>query len=568
MNQIFNGKDDFVEQFKASCTTTIGKSVADCTDAERFQALATLVAAKSREVEVATDQGYRQNHKKKVYYFSLEFLIGPLLDNYLINYGIRDMVDEALADMGLSLGDIERQEVDPGLGNGGLGRLAACFMDSLAHEGIAGYGNGMRYRYGLFHQAIKNGCQVEETDNWLANGFPWEIRRAQSAVTVTFGGEVVRHEGEDGSYWFTVEGGQKVKAVPYDVPIVGYGGKTVNKLRLWSAEPAEEDFDLDAFNEGKYAEANKFRSDVEAISTILYPNDAGEHGRILRVKQEYLFVSAGLQTILRSYEHEYGPDWEHFPDHVSLHTNDTHPAMCGPELMRLLVDERKLDWDTAWDIVTRSVSYTNHTVMPEALETWPIEMFRPLVPRIYMYIDEINRRYIESLKAKYADWQRLAAETAVLWDGRVRMANLSIICGHSVNGVSAIHSEILKHDVLKGFYETTPEKFNNKTNGVSHRRFLGEANPPLSRVITEAIGDRWMTPSSWPSSRSTRTTRRFSTASSTPSTRTRFAWPPTSRRRRASSLTRTPPSMCRSSASTPTSASCSTSSRSSTCTTA
>ncbi len=492
MNQIFNGKDDFVEQFKASCTTTIGKSVADCTDAERFQALATLIAAKSREVEVATDQGYRQNHKKKVYYFSLEFLIGPLLDNYLINYGIRGMVDEALADMGLSLGDIERQEVDPGLGNGGLGRLAACFMDSLAHEGIAGYGNGMRYRYGLFHQAIKDGCQVEETDNWLANGFPWEIRRAQSAVTVTFGGEVVRHEGEDGSYWFTVEGGQKVKAVPYDVPIVGYGGKTVNKLRLWSAEPAEEDFDLDAFNEGKYAKANKFRSDVEAISTILYPNDAGEHGRILRVKQEYLFVSAGLQTILRSYEHEYGPDWEHFPDHVSLHTNDTHPAMCGPELMRLLVDERKLDWDTAWDIVTRSVSYTNHTVMPEALETWPIEMFRPLVPRIYMYIDEINRRYIESLKAKYADWQRLAAETAVLWDGRVRMANLSIICGHSVNGVSAIHSEILKHDVLKGFYETTPEKFNNKTNGVSHRRFLGEANPPLSRVITEAIGDRWM----------------------------------------------------------------------------
>ena len=492
MNQIFNGKDDFVEQFKASCTTTIGKSVADCTDAERFQALAILIAAKSREVEVATDQGYRQNHKKKVYYFSLEFLIGPLLDNYLINYGIRDMVDEALADMGLSLGDIERQEVDPGLGNGGLGRLAACFMDSLAHVGIAGYGNGMRYRYGLFHQAIKDGCQVEETDNWLANGFPWEIRRAQSAVTVTFGGEVVRHEGEDGSYWFTVEGGQKVKAVPYDVPIVGYGGKTVNKLRLWSAEPAEEDFDLDAFNEGKYAKANKFRSDVEAISTILYPNDAGEHGRILRVKQEYLFVSAGLQTILRSYEHEYGPDWEHFPDHVSLHTNDTHPAMCGPELMRLLVDERKLDWDTAWDIVTRSVSYTNHTVMPEALETWPIEMFRPLVPRIYMYIDEINRRYIESLKAKYADWQRLAAETAVLWDGRVRMANLSIICGHSVNGVSAIHSEILKHDVLKGFYETTPEKFNNKTNGVSHRRFLGEANPPLSRVITEAIGDRWM----------------------------------------------------------------------------
>ena len=492
MNQIFDGKEDFAEQFRAACTTTIGKSVEECDDSERFQALATLIADRSREVAVDTEHRFQRECKKKVYYFSLEFLIGPLLDNYLINYGIRDMVGEALSDMGLDLAKIVRQEVDPGLGNGGLGRLAACFMDSMAHEGIAGYGNGMRYRYGLFHQAIKDGCQVEETDNWLANGFPWEVRRAQSAVEVTFGGDVVRHEEADGSYWFSVENGQRVKAVPYDVPIVGYGGKNVNKLRLWSAEPAGENFDLDAFNAGDYARANAFRSDAEAISTILYPNDAGEHGRILRLKQEYLFVSAGLQTILRSYEREYGPDWEHFPDHVSLHTNDTHPAMCGPELMRLLVDERRLDWDTAWDITCRSISYTNHTVMPEALETWPIPMFRSLLPRIYMYIDEINRRYLNSLEGARDDWKQCAAETAVLWDGCVRMANLSIVCGHAVNGVSAIHTEILKRDVLNGFYKLTPEKFNNKTNGVSHRRFLREANPALSEVITSAIGDGWM----------------------------------------------------------------------------
>lgn len=493
MQRIFDSKEDFVDLFESSCQTLIGRTYEDCTDAERFQALASIVAAKSRAIGVKTNELAQQEQKKKVYYFSLEFLIGPLLDNYLINYGVRDLVEEGLAELGLSLDNILAQEQDPGLGNGGLGRLAACFMDSMATEGIMGYGNGMRYRYGLFHQAIVNGCQVEETDNWLERGFPWEVRREQSSVIVTFGGKPVRHEDENGHFWFTTEGGDRVKAVPYDVPVVGYGGETVTKLRLWSAEPAEENFDLDAFNEGDYAKANKFRSDVEAISTILYPNDAGPHGRILRIKQEYLFVSAGLQTILRTYERDYGPDWKHFPDHVALHTNDTHPAMCGPELMRLLVDEKGLEWDEAWDITTRSISFTNHTVMPEALETWPIPMFRSLLPRIYMFIDEINRRYLESLSQDRDNWQELASQTAVLWDGNVRMANLSIICGHSVNGVSAIHTEILKHDVLKGFYALTPEKFNNKTNGVSHRRFLREANPALSKVITNAVGDGWMT---------------------------------------------------------------------------
>ncbi|WP_028263669.1 glycogen/starch/alpha-glucan phosphorylase [Atopobium fossor] len=491
MNPIFKSKEEFVEQFIAECQSLLGKSFQDCTNDEYYQVLANMVATISRERGIASKERSFKLQKKKVYYFSLEFLIGPLLDNYLINFGVRDLVADGLKHLGISLDTVEEQECDPGLGNGGLGRLAACFLDSMAHEDIDGYGNGMRYRYGLFHQAIVDGRQVEETDNWLAKGFPWEIRRDSDAVEVTFGGEVVRHEDNEGAYWFSVEKGERVRAVPYDVPIVGFGGTKINSLRLWSAEPVEENFDLDAFNAGNYAKANKFRSDVEAISTILYPNDAGEHGRLLRLKQEYLFVSAGLQAIIRSYKKDYGCDWEHFANRIAIHTNDTHPAMCGPELMRLLVDVEHLDWDTAWDITTHCIAFTNHTVMPEALETWPITTFRALLPRIYMFIDEINRRYIESLP-KDNNWQELASQTAVLWDGRVRMANLSIVCGHSINGVSAIHTKILKQDVFKGFYTFSPQKFNNKTNGVSHRRFLREANPALSRVISDAIGEGWL----------------------------------------------------------------------------
>ena len=397
--------------------------------------------------------------------------------------------------MGANLEDICRQEVDPGLGNGGLGRLAACFLDSMAHEGIAGYGNGMRYRYGLFRQYIEGGRQVERTDNWLAGGFPWETRKDGSAVLVRFGGQVVRHE-ENGRFWFTQEGGEIVRAVPYDVPIVGYGGKTVNKLRLWSAEPYVEDFDLDAFNAGDYARANKFRSDVEAISTILYPNDAGEHGRMLRLKQEYLFVSAGLQTILRTYEREFGPDWENLGKHVSIHTNDTHPAMCGPELMRLLVDEKGMDFSAAYQVCLETISFTNHTVMPEALEKWPINTFRTLLPRLYMFIEEVDRRYRDSLSVKLSpndgNWTDVLRNTAILWDGQVRMANLSIIFSHSINGVSALHTQILKDTVFHEFYEMVPQRFNNKTNGVSPRRFLCEANPSYSKLITSAIGDGWL----------------------------------------------------------------------------
>ena len=489
--KIFENEQDFIEQYREACMTKYGSKFEECSSQEQFYVLAELIASKARAIQTSS----HTKDEKKVYYFSLEFLIGPLLDNYLINFGIRDLVAQGIESMGANLEEICRQEVDPGLGNGGLGRLAACFLDSMAHEGIAGYGNGMRYRYGLFRQYIEGGRQVERTDNWLANGFPWETRKDGSSVLVRFGGQVVRHE-ENGHFWFTQEGGEIVRAVPYDVPIVGFGGKVVNKLRLWSAEPYTEDFDLDAFNAGDYARANKFRSDVEAISTILYPNDAGEHGRMLRMKQEYLFVSAGLQTILRTYEREFGQDWENLGKRVSIHTNDTHPAMCGPELMRILVDEKGVDFDLAYKVCKETISFTNHTVMPEALEKWPINTFRNLLPRLYMFIEEVDRRYRESLanhlSPNEGNWTNVLQNTAILWDGQVRMANLSIIFSHSINGVSALHTQILKDSVFHEFYEMMPHRFNNKTNGVTHRRFLCEANPSYSKLITEAIGDGWL----------------------------------------------------------------------------
>ena len=489
--KIFENEQDFIEQYREACMTKYGSKFEECSSQEQFYVLAELIASKARAIQTSS----HTKDEKKVYYFSLEFLIGPLLDNYLINFGIRDLVAKGIESMGANLEEICRQEVDPGLGNGGLGRLAACFLDSMAHEGIAGYGNGMRYRYGLFRQYIEGGRQVERTDNWLANGFPWETRKDGSSVLVRFGGQVVRHE-EDGKFWFTQEGGEVVRAVPYDVPIIGYGGKVVNKLRLWSAEPYTEDFDLDAFNAGDYARANKFRSDVEAISTILYPNDAGEHGRMLRMKQEYLFVSAGLQTILRTYEREFGQDWENLGKRVSIHTNDTHPAMCGPELMRILVDEKGVDFDLAYKVAKETISFTNHTVMPEALEKWPINTFRNLLPRLYMFIDEIDRRYRDNLATHLSpndgNWTSVLEKTAILWDGQVRMANLSIIFSHSINGVSALHTQILKDTVFHEFYDMMPHRFNNKTNGVTHRRFLCEANPSYSKLITEAIGDGWL----------------------------------------------------------------------------
>ena len=491
MNKIFDNKQEFTELYRDAVMSISGKSVEAASDLDRFNALAKLVAEKARTVATKSDACVTAEGKKRVYYFSIEFLIGRLLDNYLLNFGVRDMVAEALDDMGFDLSVIENQEPDPALGNGGLGRLAACFLDSMAAEGIAGYGNGMRYRYGLFKQEIVNGSQVEATDEWLTHGYPWEVRRQDKAVTIKFGGRVEGFE-EDGRTFYRTVDTQDILAVPYDIPVVGYAGETVNKLRVWAAEPVEEHFDLEAFNRGDYALADAERAEAEAISAILYPNDAGEHGRLLRLKQEYLFVSAGIYSLLDTFEKEHGENWELLPQFVAIHTNDTHPAMCGPELMRILIDEKKLEWDDAWNIVTQVVSYTNHTILPEALEKWPIGTFSKLLPRVYQIIDEISRRWHESFDTTQEGWQERLRQTAILWDGEIRMANLSVICSHSVNGVAKIHSDIIKNIVLKDFYALTPEKFNNKTNGISHRRFFAEANPTYAKLVTEAIGDGWL----------------------------------------------------------------------------
>lgn len=491
MDKIYENKEQFIEQYRQHVRALSGKEFEDTSDIDRFTALANMVAGDARVIAAKTDERNRTEGKKRVYYFSIEFLIGRLLDNYLLNLGIRDLVADAIADMGGDLDEIERQEPDPALGNGGLGRLAACFLDSMAHEGIAGYGNGMRYRYGLFKQEIVDGRQVEVADEWLSKGYPWEVKRPDKAVRIGFGGYVVSRQEGDRTF-YSVEGTDDVLAVPYDIPIVGYGGETVNKLRCWSAEPIDDHFDLDAFNAGDYTGADRDRANAEAISAILYPNDAGEHGRLLRLKQEYLFVAAGIRTLLDTFVREHGKAWNELPRYVAIHTNDTHPAMCGPELMRILMDEECLTWDDAWEIVTNTVSYTNHTILPEALEKWPISTFSTLLPRVYQIIDEINRRWRESFDmSKPESAERLRA-TAVLWDGEVRMANLSVICSHSVNGVAKIHSDILKASTLKDFAAMRPEMFNNKTNGISHRRFFAEANPTYAKLVTEAIGDGWL----------------------------------------------------------------------------
>ncbi len=490
--QIFHDKEEFMTMYRKKFLSELGREFEDSTSRERYDVLVKLLLDHIRQIQFQAEAGPTAEDKRVVY-FSLEFLIGKLLRNYLINLGIEDMVADGLEAMGETLDDICAEEKDPGLGNGGLGRLAACFMDSMASLGMHGYGNGIRYRFGLFKQTIKDGCQIEVADDWMEKGYPWETRKIEDAVVVKFGGRVVRHE-ENGEFWFSWDDADKILAVPYDVPIVGYGGKNATFIRLWAAEPLEEDFDMDAFNHGDYAKAMKFQSDIEAISTLLYPDDTDGSGKVLRLKQEYMFVAAGLRNIVDSYKKRYGNDkWYEFGDHISIHTNDTHPALCAPELLRILIDEEGIDWDTAWHAVNTSISYTNHTVLPEAMETWPISLIESLIPRVYNFIEEINRRYREAFPRDKENAQQLIASTAILWDGKVRMANLSIIAGHSVNGVAKLHTEILKRDTIKDFYEVSPEKFNNKTNGISHRRFLLESNPKLSELINDAIGNEWIT---------------------------------------------------------------------------
>ncbi|WP_454995520.1 glycogen/starch/alpha-glucan phosphorylase [Bulleidia extructa] len=482
---MFKTKKEFKKEFENACLVVVGKDFEDCSTEEKYFALAKLISSQAGELHE------QKIAHKKIYYFSMEFLIGKLLENYLMNLGLTKTVSEGLKDMGESLEDYFDIEKDPGLGNGGLGRLAACFMDSLASLGYEAQGVGIRYRFGLFKQRIEDGRQVEDPDNWLEKDYPWEVKHLEAAVPVKFGGRVEKsYDGNEMHYQWIPE--ETILAVPYDIPMVGYDGKQVNTLRIWSAKPMEEGFDMDAFNRGDYAHANKHRADVQAITDILYPNDQSLSGRILRLKQEYMFTAAGIMDIVNNFKKQYGNHWEIFSEKVAIHTNDTHPAVCAPELMRVLMDQEGLGWDESWKIASASVSYTNHTILPEALEKWPIDMFRNLLPRLYDIIEEIDRRYRDSFHKNVDGWQEQLKNTAILWDGQVHMANLSVIVSHHVNGVADLHTEILKNIVLKDFYTLVPEKFNNKTNGISHRRFFAQANPSYRKLLEETIGKGWI----------------------------------------------------------------------------
>lgn len=467
-------KEWFKAAFVAKLQSQLGKGLEDASIQDKYSALGSLLRDEIGKRWVKTNRQYLEKQEKQVYYFSIEFLLGRLLDTYLRGLGVREAWDEALAELGVDLGELEKQEHDAGLGNGGLGRLAACFLDSMAALELPGHGCGIRYKYGLFEQKIVGGDQVEQPDNWLKDGNLWEYRKIDKAVKVTFG-----------------ESMGTVLAVPYDIPIAGFGNNTVNTLRLWSAEAIETEFDLGSFNQGNYMKAVEYKYSVEAISEILYPDDSHYEGRLLRLKQQYFFVSAGLQSILRFYKRKHG-SLLNLAEKIAIHINDTHPAMAVPELMRLLMDEEGLGWDEAWQITVNTISYTNHTIMPEAMEKWPIDIFQSLLPRIYEIVHEINERFTRDLWHYYpGDWGRIAA-MAIIADGYVKMAHLAVVGSHSVNGVAEIHTEILKKDVMKLFYQFTPYKFNNKTNGITHRRWLLKANPELAALLNETIGTSWI----------------------------------------------------------------------------
>ncbi len=490
---MFTDKESFLSEFDDTARKLYGKTARALSIGEQYTALAHLTAGYAAKLRAATERRRAEADRRKVYYFSMEFLIGPLLDNYLLNLGIRKEVADGLWDMGISLDEVCSCEPDPALGNGGLGRLAACFLDSMAALDIAGTGMGLRYKYGLFRQRIESGYQIEEPDNWLKNGWPWETVMPSESVVVRFGGTVDRYF-EDGKLKFNYSGYDKVKAVPYDVPVIGFGGETVNQLRLWRAQPEDDIVDLEAFDRGDYSAGLRSQSNAEALTYFLYPNDTHESGRVLRLKQEYFLVCAGISNIIRTYRDEYGDDrWGELGQHVSIHINDTHPALCIPELMRVLMDEKGMEWDDAWKTTCEVMSFTNHTVLPEALEKWPQDSIKQLLPRVYMIIEEIDRRWQQELRSRGEDFGRVHRSTAILWGGEARMADLSIIGSHSVNGVAGLHSEILKNDLFRDFARIHPEKFNNKTNGISHRRFLIQSNPHLTELITEAIGPGWIT---------------------------------------------------------------------------
>lgn len=486
---LFINKETFKEDFRKKLVNLYAEDIAEATDTHKYFALASLVKDYASENWLNTNKKYTNNKEKQIYYFSMEFLIGRLLHSNLLNLGILDVCKEALNDLMINLEDIEEIENDAGLGNGGLGRLAACFLDSMASLGISGHGNGIRYTYGLFEQQIVDGSQVEVPDNWLKEGNVWEVRKENKAVKINFGGKVITTM-ENERLKFLQQDCETILAVPYDTPVIGYDNSTVNTLRLWSAEPLNKDFDFASFSRGEYSKATEYKTLIESISQVLYPDDSRQEGKILRLKQQYFFVSAGLQSILRRYK-KLGEPINNFHKYIAIHINDTHPSLAVAELMRLLVDEENLAWDEAWYITTNTIAYTNHTILSEALEKWPIDIFKGLLPRIYMIVEEINRRFTNEVREKYKDEQKVTA-MSIIGNGQIRMAHLAIVGSHSVNGVAKLHTDLLKYQELKDFNEFYPNKFNNKTNGITHRRWLLEANPKLSNLIKESIGNSWI----------------------------------------------------------------------------
>ncbi|MBP3808755.1 MAG: glycogen/starch/alpha-glucan phosphorylase [Eubacterium sp.] len=483
-------KEGFKKEIASHVKLLYRKTLEEATPQELYQAVSYAVKDDIIDRWIATHKVYKEKNVKKVYYLSMEFLVGRALGNNLINLGYYEEVKKALDEMGLDINFIEDQERDPALGNGGLGRLAACFLDSLSTLGYPAYGCGIRYHYGMFKQAIVDGYQLEEPDDWLRNGFPFEIKRNEYATEVKFGG-YVRVENKDGRNHFIQEGYTSVRAVPYDMPIVGYGNNVVNTLRMWDAEATQE-FNLNSFDKGEYEKAVEQQNLAKTISEVLYPNDNHYSGKELRLKQQYFFVSASLQTAIKKFK-ENNKKIQDLPKKVTFQMNDTHPTLTVPELMRILMDEEGLEWDEAWEITTKTCAYTNHTIMAEALEKWPIELFSRLLPRIYQIVEEINRRFVIKIQEMYPGDQEKVKSMAILYDGQVKMAHLAIAGSYSVNGVARLHTEILKKRELKDFYEMNPKQFNNKTNGVTQRRFLAHGNPLLAKWLNDKIGKEWIT---------------------------------------------------------------------------
>ena len=483
-------KEKFKKELESNVRMLFRRKLEEATPQQIYQAVAYSVKDDIIDNWIETHKAYEKQDKKMVYYMSMEFLMGRALGNNMINLLCYDDVRETLEELGLDLNLIEDQEPDAALGNGGLGRLAACFLDSLATLGYPAYGCGIRYRYGMFKQKVENGYQVEVPDNWLKYGNPFEIKRDEYAVEVKFGG-YVDVEMHNGRQKFVQKGYQSVRAVPYDMPIVGYGNHIVNTLRIWDAE-AINNFNLDSFDKGEYQKAVEQENLARTICEVLYPNDNHMAGKELRLKQQYFFISASVQRAIAKYK-ETHDDIRKFHEKVTFQLNDTHPTVAVAELMRILVDEEGLEWDEAWEITRKTCAYTNHTIMAEALEKWPIELFSRLLPRVYQIVEEINRRFVIEIQNKYPGDQEKIRKMAILYDGQVRMAHLAIAGSYSVNGVARLHTDILKKRELKDFYEMMPEKFNNKTNGITQRRFLLHGNPLLASWVTDKIGDDWIT---------------------------------------------------------------------------